>query len=117
MSMTHFRHFLNAFGYSLSGLHHAYSSGTAFRQEVCVLCLLCVVSALANITGTEQILLLSGWIAVMALELLNSAIEDICNLISPQRNPHIKAIKDMASAAVMLAIVSNVGIWTAVFLL
>jgi diacylglycerol kinase len=46
---------------------------------------------------------------VFSLELLNSAIERMCDKISPERDPQIGKIKDIAAAAVLIgAIVSAV---------
>ena len=47
----------------------------------------------------------------MALELLNTAIENICNLVSPDFNPLVKKAKDAASAAVLLGIFANAAHW------
>jgi len=41
--------------------------------------------------------------AVMALELLNSAIEGIIDLLHPGLHPEIKIIKDMVAGAVLIA--------------
>jgi len=49
------------------------------------------------------------WIAVlicssmlMALEMMNTCVEAICNMIDPNPNPQIKIIKDISSGAVLL---------------
>ena len=39
---------------------------------------------------------------VLALELLNAAIEGVIDLLHPALNPEIKAIKDMVAGAVLL---------------
>jgi diacylglycerol kinase (ATP) len=48
---------------------------------------------------------------VMALELLNIAVESLCNLVSPDFHPLVKTAKDAASAAVFLAISANALYW------
>ena len=46
---------------------------------------------------------------VLAAELFNSAIEKLCDIISPQLNPKIKFIKDVSAGAVLvLALMSLV---------
>jgi len=43
---------------------------------------------------------------VLALELVNSAIERLADKISPERDPDIGKIKDIAAAAVLMAAVA-----------
>jgi diacylglycerol kinase (ATP) len=40
---------------------------------------------------------------VMVTEIINSALEKICDLITLERNPTIKYIKDISAAAVLLS--------------
>ena len=53
----------------------------------------------------------------MVVELLNSADEESFDLVTIEWNEHVKRGKDMASAAIFLAMVINAGIWAYVFLL
>ena len=53
----------------------------------------------------------AAWLLVMAFELLNAAIESVCNLVSPTYDPLVKKAKDAASAAVMLCIWANMCLW------
>ncbi len=50
---------------------------------------------------------------VMALELVNSAVEAACNAITLDHDPHIGAAKDMAAGAVLIAAVAaaGLGLW------
>ena len=63
----------------------------------------------------EWLLVIGGWLGVMVVELLNSAIEEAFDLVSTEWNARIKAGKDMASAAILVAMIVNVGIWAFVF--
>jgi diacylglycerol kinase (ATP) len=47
-------------------------------------------------------LLLVATALVLAAELLNTAIEELCNYVQPDRAPQIGATKDIAAAAVGL---------------
>ena len=40
-------------------------------------------------------------------ELLNSAIENICDIIHPQESKLVKAAKDKGSMAVLIALIAN----------
>lgn len=54
-----------------------------------------------DITRTEWLALLLCIGLVISLEMLNSAIERICNLYTTEFHPAIKIIKDVAAAAVL----------------
>lgn len=51
-----------------------------------------------------------------SLEIINSAIENICDYISPQWNEVIKKVKDLAAAAVFVSSVISVICGAIIFL-
>jgi len=55
-------------------------------------------------------LLLVATALVLAAELLNTAIEELCDYVQPERAPQIGATKDIAAAGVSLAILAWVGV-------
>jgi len=62
-----------------------------------------------HISSTEWALILLCIGSVISAEMLNSALEKICNLIHEDFHPTIKVIKDVAAAAVLwLAIISTI---------
>ena len=44
---------------------------------------------------------------MLLTELLNSAIEDICDIIHPKESKLVKAAKDKGSMAVLIALLAN----------
>ncbi|HAK75473.1 MAG TPA: diacylglycerol kinase [Runella sp.] len=53
--------------------------------------------------------------AVWAAEAFNTAIEKLCDLVSPDYHPQIKAAKDLAAAGVMITSVVAVVVGAIVF--
>ena len=51
----------------------------------------------------DVLLILLATVFVIAAEIFNSAIEAICDFMETRENPKIKVIKDMAAAAVGIA--------------
>jgi diacylglycerol kinase (ATP) len=102
--------------YSLSGLLSAFKQEQAFEYETIVLALLLAVLLWAELSLLRSVALVGAWLAVMALELVNSAVERAFDLVDKEYNPQIKAGKDMLSAAVFLAIAFNVLLWGALVL-
>ncbi|MDN3922973.1 diacylglycerol kinase [Roseateles violae] len=104
---------MRATGYSLAGLRAAYRGESAFRQEVW---LTVVATPLAFWLGRDWVqiaLLLGSLLLLLVVELLNSAIEAAIDRISYELHDLSKRAKDIASAAVMLALLLAGGIWAA----
>ena len=57
---------------------------------------------LFNITITEWFVILICIGAVLALEMINTAIEHLVDLVEPNYNPKAGAIKDLAAGAVLV---------------
>jgi diacylglycerol kinase (ATP) len=108
-------HLVGAARYSLQGLARAWREEQAFRQEAIVLGILFLALVLTEKSLGLMLLTVGGWLFVMSIELLNSAVENAFNLIDREPNDRVKAGKDMASAAIFLAIAANVGLWIFVF--
>lgn len=101
---------VSAFRNSLSGFAFAWKEA-AFRQE-CVMALALVPAAFWVGQGwVETALLISLVVLVMAVEILNSAIEAVVDRFGPDWNIYAKAAKDMGSAAVLLCLVLCGAIW------
>ena len=108
-------HLIEAARCSLQGLARAWHEEQAFRQEAIVLGVLFLLLLLTEKSLGQMLLVIGGWFFVMSLELLNSAVENAFNLIDREPNDRVKAGKDMASAAIFLAVAANVGLWLYIF--
>lgn len=68
-----------------------------------------------RISASEWCWILVSISAVFALEIINTAIELLCDRIEPNFDPKIKQIKDLAAAAVLVAAILSVLIAGIVF--
>jgi diacylglycerol kinase (ATP) len=101
--------------YSCYGLKAALQHEAAFRQELWVAVVLWPI-ALWTASSTQQALLLIGSIvAVLVVELLNSAIEALADAISLEHNPLLGRAKDLGSAAVLLTVLFATAVWAVHF--
>jgi diacylglycerol kinase (ATP) len=57
-------------------------------------------------TGASLILIFSTYCILLGFELLNTAIENICDEITTNYNRSIRDIKDISSAAVMMVLIA-----------
>ena len=102
----------HALGYSLSGLRQAWQE-TAFRQEALISVVLMPCAFVLGQNWIEISLLSGALLLVMIVELLNTGIESAIDRIGPEWHEMAKRAKDMGSAAVLLALVWCIGVWTA----
>lgn len=101
------RRVVKASSYSWDGLKSAFVKEEAFRLEALALILLVLVLIFVPWPLWKKAALAAVFILIPLAELFNSAIEDLCDLVSPEFNPLIKSAKDKGSAAVLLAIIIN----------
>lgn len=102
------RRVVRAFGYSFDGLKNAFVKEESIRLEAMGLVLLAVILAFAPWPMWKKAALTATYLLIPLAELLNSALEDLCDLVSPDFHPLIKSAKDKGSAAVLLAIIINI---------
>lgn len=100
-----------AFFYSLSGLRHAITRESAFIQEAVVFVVAVVILVFAPFTLLWKALLLFVTAAVLVVELLNSAVEAVVDIASPEYHELAKLAKDLGSAAVLLSIATAILLW------
>lgn len=99
---------------SWCGLVYAFMEESAFRQELTLLTLLTPVAFFLPIDYLQKVLLISSLVMVLVVELLNSSVEAAIDRISFEHHDLSKRAKDFGSAAVMLALVIAILIWSAI---
>ncbi len=100
-----------AFFYSLNGLRFAVSSEPAFREEICLFVVLLVVLYFLPISIVFKSILFFANTLVLIVELLNSAIESIVDMASPDYHELARKAKDLGSAAVLVSLVLVIVLW------
>jgi diacylglycerol kinase (ATP) len=89
---------------------------TAFRQEAIAAVLLLPLSFWLGRNWIETAVLAGSVVALMVVELLNTAIETAIDRIGPEWHDLSKRAKDMGSAAVLLSLLFCLGVWlTAIY--
>ena len=110
-ALTGMTHCFSALKYSAQGFIACFKDESAFRQE-CALAIphfimLCVI----QMDLWMRVLLGGLWFVLIAVELLNSGIEAVVDLASPEQHALAKKAKDCGSAAVMCVLVLIAGCW------
>ncbi|WP_217475834.1 diacylglycerol kinase [Stutzerimonas stutzeri] len=105
-----------AAGYSLAGLAAAWRHEAAFRQLLCMACVLIPAAFFVTSAPVERALLILPVLMSLALELVNSAIEAVVDRVSLEIHPLSKRAKDMGSAAQLVGLCTIVIVWLAILL-
>lgn len=113
---TGVRRVLNALRYSMDGLRAAYTGEDAFRQEILLAALLIPLALWLPVSGLGKALMIASVLLVLAVELINSAIEAVVDRVSLDRHTLSKRAKDLGSAAVLLALINVGAVWGCVIL-
>jgi len=112
-------HLCKATQYSLQGLRVMLPQ-TPFRHElICGIIELPLAWLLPGLPLLWRTMLTLVWLTMPTLEIVNSAIEAVVDLVSPGRHPLAGQAKDLGSAAVFCAITANIFVWvvTIIYLL
>jgi len=89
---------------SWAGLKAAAQSESAVREELAALALSIPVACFITSVVWKRLALIGVILLLLAIELLNTAIEKLCDRVNPAHDPDIGRIKDMSSAAVGVAL-------------
>ncbi len=103
---------VKSFGFALNGFLVALIEQRNLRIHLTISTLVLAVAYLLEINFLEFSILLLCMCLVISLELVNSAIEELVDLVSPEKKALAGKVKDISAAAVLAAavIASLVGI-------
>lgn len=106
--------FLKSFLFALNGIKA--SLGEVNLRIHLVVALLAVAAGLyCGITEAEWLSIVFAMGLVISTELINTAIEHLVNLVSPQHQPAAGKVKDIAAGAVLVSAVTAAVIGLIVF--
>ena len=105
-----------SFSYAFNGLKLLLKEEHNSRIHLAITITVLILSILLKISTTEWlfVILLIGFVFVT--EILNSAIENLADFVSPEKNNLIKKVKDLAAAGVLLSAVTALIVGIVIFL-
>ena len=107
---------LKSFVYAINGvkilLHDEHNARIHALATLCVLWF----GVYFNITSTEWIAVLFAIGFVFSMEMVNSAIENLCDFMSPDKHETIKKVKDLAAGAVLISAIIAAIVGSIIFI-
>ncbi len=107
---------LRSFIVAFQGLKELFCSQRNFRFHIFASFIALVCCFFFEVKPHEWIAVLFLIAMILSVEALNTSIEYICDMISPEYHPLIKKIKDVAAAAVLLCAIISVVIGCIIFI-
>lgn len=89
--------FINA----VSGIKYFFRNERNGKLQLIIAFLVFIIGLILSVSMIEWLIIILFTAIVISMEMLNSALEKICDKISPELDPQIKIIKDMAAGAVL----------------
>nr|WP_199079544.1 diacylglycerol kinase family protein [Pedobacter sp. ASV19] len=95
--------FIQGFGFAGKGLYYTFKTQINFRFHCGAALAVVICGWYFNLNQTEWLWILLSIAMVLVLELVNTAIEALVDLVSPDYHQKAGIAKDTAAAAVLIA--------------
>lgn len=105
------RRIINAAFYSIAGLKAAIQHEASFRQELLASLVMLPILIWLPAASYLKWMIVFAHLLVLITELLNSAVEAVVDLASPEYHLLAKRAKDLGSAAVLLTLIPTTLLW------
>ncbi|MEP7142341.1 MAG: diacylglycerol kinase family protein [Ferruginibacter sp.] len=100
--------FIRSLRYAWQGVQYCFKTQLNFRIQLTVLLMVIIAGFVLKISNTEWLFIMGFSALVLVLELMNTAIEHLCDIITKDFHPAIKIIKDVSAAAVLLGAAASI---------
>jgi diacylglycerol kinase len=92
-----------SFSFAFNGIWFCVLHGVNFRIQLCCALVSLVVALYLKISSMEWMVILLCIAIVLCLEMINTAIEQLCDVVNPEKHAGIKLTKDIAAGAVLFS--------------
>ena len=107
---------IKSFGYAWAGIKSCFQSEPNLKIHSALTIVALIFSIVFNISAIEWVAVCFCIAFVITMEMLNTAIEKLCDVVHKEMHPGIKKVKDIAAGAVLLAAVCSFVIAVIIFL-
>jgi len=104
------------FGFATAGIQYFFSTERNGRIQAVIALLVIVAGFYFGISNVEWCLILLCIALVLGVEMMNTALERVCEMLSADFHPMVKIIKDVAAGAVLCTTIASVIVGLLVFL-
>src|SRR5258708_30524556 len=113
--LTFFRSRLNSFQHAFRGWWYVLRTQQNAWIHALIATLVFFLGIWLQLSARDWAVIILTITMVFAAELINTAIEAVVDLASPEKHPLAKVGKDVGAAAVLIAAGASVVLWLAIF--
>lgn len=104
-----------SFSHALKGILFALRNEKNFQIEAIGGILAVVLMLFFPLSGLERALIILSIALVLTLELANTALERVMDILKPRIHPYARVIKDVMAGAVLLVSLAAIALGVAIF--
>lgn len=113
--MLRVKRLFKSFGYALHGLVKTFKEEQNLQVQTIAAVIVIVLAFFLKVKRLEWVILILVITLVILMEIANSAVERIADVLRPRINSYVKEIKDITAAAVMIASLAAIVIGVIIF--
>jgi diacylglycerol kinase (ATP) len=97
---------IKSFRHAFNGISVLFRRERNARIHLAVFCCVVATGFFFCLTAIEWLIIIIASGTVLATEAINTSIEILSNVVSPEHHPQIKLVKDIAAGAVLLTAIA-----------
>lgn len=110
------RFFIKSFVYASNGIGHFFRNDRNGKIHLLAAILVLAAGWYYDISVTEWCILIGCIGMVIGFEMLNAAVEKICDMLHSEWHPVVKVVKDVAAGAVLWSAITSAAIGLLIFI-
>lgn len=114
--MIHHRKLIQSFKYAFQGIRFSFLENQNLRIHFIIAILVIILSIFVRISGFEMGILGIMILLVISTEMINTAIEQMVDLITKEHREEARIAKDVAAGMVLLTVVGSVIVAILIFI-
>lgn len=107
---------ISSFKYAMQGILRAFKTERNLKIHASMMIVVVILGLIFKIAVSEWITCIILFALVIGAELLNTSIEEMVNLLSPEIRVHAKYAKDIAAGAVLIFAIASAIVGAIIFL-
>jgi len=115
IKMNFIKNRLRSFSFAFNGVISAFKLERPFKIHLLATTVVSALGFYFGISKMEWCIIVICCGTVITAELLNTAIEKLCDAVTPEINPKIKFVKDASAGAVLIAAITAVIVAAIIF--
>lgn len=97
------KHIVKSFKYAIDGVKEAFQNERNMKIHVALAIIAILFGFLLNLNNTEWAILALTIGFVFSMEFINTSLEQIVDIVSPEKQEKAKIAKDVAAAGVLIS--------------